>query len=391
MSLSLNSLYKNTSWSISQQTAKLAVLQEKASTGQENNRISDNPTVANQLLGLSSDNRTKQQYLDNLAELTSILELGDSVVQSMTGEMTRARESLSGTTSELVRQTLAADLDSSLEQLLSLANTRRMGESLFSGTTTETLPYSVERDDNGKITRVVYQGSKEENPVEISSGVELSGVLVGGNLFSDDDRQVPEFYGDTGAAAGAGTSSVRGSLYMEIRGTAGDWELSIDGGQNWVESDGTEDNLAVVNSLTGEVLYVDTTGITDTGTVPVCVKGTYDIFNVLIAARDLLSNTRNLSEDQFQAVFTDTLVYMKDAEEVLTRALPVIGGRLQTIDALADSVEQTQLGTKEDISRMQDADIAQISIDLAQYETLYQMSLAIASKMFSMSFLDFMS
>jgi flagellin-like hook-associated protein FlgL len=54
-------------------------------------------------------------------------------------------------------------------------------------------------------------------------------------------------------------------------------------------------------------------------------------------------------------------------------------------------VEETQLGTKEDISRMQDADIAQISIDLAQYETLYQMSLAIASKMFSMSFLDFMS
>jgi flagellar hook-associated protein 3 FlgL len=391
MSISLNALYKNTSWSIGQQTARLAALQEKASTGQENNRISDNPSVTNQVLGLTSDSRTKQQYLDNLADLTSILELSDSITQSMTAEMTRARTILSGTTSDIVRNTLAADLNSSLEQLVSLANTERMGESLFAGNSTSVLPYTVERDDNGRITRVVYQGSMEENPVEVSSGVTVSGVLVGQSLFSNDDRQSPEFFGETGAAVGAGTSSVRGTAYLQIRGTAGAWELSIDGGQNWVASDGTQDNLAVVNSLTGQVLYVDTQAITQSGTEPVCVQGTYDIFNAIIAARDLLNNTQNLSETQFQEMLTETLTAMNDAEEVLTRALPVIGGRLQTISALSDSVEETQLGTKEDISRMQDADIAQIAIDLAQYETLYQMSLAIASKMFSMSFLDFMS
>jgi flagellar hook-associated protein 3 FlgL len=391
MSISLNALYKNTSWSIGQQTAQLAILQEKASTGQENNRISDNPTVANRVLGLTSDSRTKQQYLDNLSNLSSILELSDSIVQSMTAEMTRAREALSGTTSTVVRQTLASDLNSSLEQLISLANTQRMGESLFAGSNTSVLPYTALRGDDNLITQVVYQGGIMENPVEVSNGVTISGVLAGPSLFSIDDPQSPEFLGETGAAAGAGTSSVRGTVYLQVQGTAGNWQLSIDGGQNWVASNGTQDNLAVVNSQTGEVLYVDTRAITQSGTEPVSVRGTYDIFNVLIAARDMLNNTQNLSEDQFQEMLTKTLAAMGDAEEVLTRALPVIGGRLQTITALSDSIEETKLGTEEDISRMQDADIAQIAIDLAQYETLYQMSLAIASKMFSMSFLDFMT
>jgi flagellar hook-associated protein 3 FlgL len=391
MSISLTALYQNTSWSIGQQTARMAALQEKASTGQENNRLSDDPTVTNRVLGLTSDSRTKQQYLDNLSDLNSTLELSDSIVQSMTSEMTRARTTLSGTTSEIVRQTLAADLDSSLEQLISLANTQRMGESLFAGSETSVLPYTVQRDEAGHITSVVYQGSLEENPVEVSSGVTISGVLTGQTLFSNDQRQSPEFFGDTGAEAGAGTSSVRGTVYLQVQGTTGNWQLSIDGGQNWVASNGTQDNLAVVNSQTGEVLYVDTRAITQSGTEPICVQGTYDIFNVLISARDMLNNTQNLSEDQFQEMLTKTLAASGDAEEVLTRALPVIGGRLQTITALSDSIEETKMGTEDDISRMQDADIAQISIDLAQYQTLYQMSLAIASKMFSMSFLDFMT
>jgi flagellar hook-associated protein 3 FlgL len=390
MSISLSALYKNTSWSIGQQTSRLAVLQEKASTGQENNRVSDNPTVTNQVLGLTSENRTKQQYLDNLADLNSTLELSDSIVQSMTTEMTRARESLSGTTSDSVRKTLAGDLNSSLKQLISLANTQRMGESLFAGSSTSVLPYKEVTDANGNITQVVYQGSNQEVPVEVSNGVTLSGDMVGKSLFSMDDRKAPDFLGKTGAAAGTGTSSARGTVYLQIQGTAGNWQLSIDGGQNWVASDGTQDNLAVMNSQTGEVLYVDTQKITQAGTEPVSIQGTYDIFNVLIAARDMLNNTQNLSESQFQKMLSKTLVGMQDAESVLTRAMPVVGGRLQTISALTDSVKETQLGTKDDISRMQDADVAKLSIDLAQYQTLYQMSLSIASKMFSLSFLDFM-
>jgi flagellin-like hook-associated protein FlgL len=230
----------------------------------------------------------------------------------------------------------------------------------------------------------------QENPVEVTKGVTLACVLAGPTLFSADDRETPVFYGQTGAAAGTGTSSARGGVYLQIQGSDGNWQLSIDGGQNWVSADGTEENLAVVNSQTGEVLYVNTTGINQTGTEPIRVPGTYDLFNILICARDLLKNTEGLSDSQLQQMLEDTAMAIKGAEEKLTRSFSVVGGRQQTLSNLSDSIEETKISTEDDISQIQDADIAQISIDLARYDVLYQMSLAITSKMFSLSFLDFM-
>ena len=38
---------------------------------------------------------------------------------------------------------------------------------------------------------------------------------------------------------------------------------------------------------------------------------------------------------------------------------------------------------------MEEADIAQVAIDLSRHEVLYQMSLAVAGKLMSLSLLDF--
>ncbi len=393
MSYSLDAIYKSASWSISQHSAKLALLQEKAGTGQEVNRVSDDPSVSNQILGLVSDGRTKTQYIKSLDEVTSVLELSSSVLQSMSAQVAQARASLTsimaGSTGGELRETQATDLNNTLEQLVSLANTQRLGQSLFAGARADQVPYVVERDDSGNITRVIYQGSMEEMKVEIANGVEMSSVIVGQNLFSPDDRQSPIFYGNTGAAVGTGTNTVRGDVYLTVQGSAGNWQLSIDGGASWVDSDGTDTNLAVVNSETGEVLYVDATGITQTGTEPIRVPGTYDIFNSLICARDLLRNINGVTENQLKEMMDDNISEMQVVNQKLTRSFPVVGGRLQTITALRDSMEEMRSSTEQDVSRLQDADISQVAIDLARYEVLYQMSLKVASNLFSMSFLDF--
>lgn len=394
MSFSLDAIYKNTSWAINHHSSKLSQLQEMAGTGQEVNRVSDNPTLANQILGLLSNNRSKTQYMESLDEATSVLELSSSVLQSMSTQVANARSSLtsimSGTTGDQLRQTLAADLNNALEQLVSLANTQRLGQSLFSGAKDSVVPYTVERNTSGDVTRVIYQGSNEEKKVTVANGVEMSAVLVGPNIFSPDNRDVPAFYGQTGVQAGTGTSTVRGDIYLQVQGSAGSWQLSIDGGQSWVNATGTETNLSVVNSETGEVLYLDVTMLSQAGTEPIRVTGTYDIFNSLISARDLLKNVEGIPEAQLKEMLNDVINEMQVVEQKLTSAFPVVGGRVQTLTALRDSIEEMKLNTSDDISRMQDADISQVAIDLARYEVLYQMSLSVASKMFSMSFLDYM-
>lgn len=394
MTASLDAIYKNSRWAIGQNSSMLAALQQKAATGQEVNRVSDNPTDSNQILSLLTDSRTKEQTLKTLDEMISTLDLSASVIQSITSEFGRARASLtstmSGTLNVELRQTLAADLDNILEEMVSLVNTQRMGQSLFAGADSEALPYTVERDEQGHIIRVNYQGSLEERNVKITEGLEVSGVLTGPALFSSRQQGEPVFYGQTGAAAGPGTSSIRGDVQLTVTGSAGNWQLSIDGGVNVVNVNGTESNVAVVHSETGQVLYVDATGILQTGTEPVRVSGTYDLFNALISARDLLMNEQNYSEAQLQSMLSDTVQSMDEVNQRLVQAFPVVGGRLQVLTNFKESIKDMKLATEEDISRLQDTDITQVAIDLARYEMLYQMSLSVAARMFSMSLLDFM-
>ncbi|MDH4201338.1 MAG: flagellar hook-associated protein FlgL [Phycisphaerae bacterium] len=394
MTYSLDAIYKNSRWAIGQNASILAALQQKAATGQEVNRVSDNPTDSNQILSLLTDSRTKEQTLKTMDEMISTLDLSASVIQSITSEFGRARTSLtstmSGTLNVELRQTLAAGLDNILEEMVSLVNTQRMGQSLFAGADSEALPYTVERDEQGHITRVNYQGSLEERNVKITEGLEVSGVLTGPALFSSQQRGEPVFYGQTGAAAGTGTSSIRGDVQLTVTGSAGNWQLSIDGGVNVVNVNGTESNVAVVHSETGKVLYVDATGIQQAGAEPVRIPGTYDLFNVLISTRDLLKNDQNYSEAQLRSMLSDTVQSMDEVNQRLVQAFPVVGGRLQVLTNFKESIEDMKLATDENISRIQDTDITQVAIDLARYEMLYQMSLSVASRMFSMSLLDFM-
>jgi flagellin-like hook-associated protein FlgL len=148
----------------------------------------------------------------------------------------------------------------------------------------------------------------------------------------------------------------------------------------------------VVNSVTGEVLYVDVTGMTGSGTEPIRVPGTYDIFNILINARDLLNDEQGLlagNRAQWDSMVNSTIESMQGAQERLTHAFPKVGGRIGTLLTLKNSIEDMKFNADEEISRLQDADITQVAVDLARHEVLYQMSLSVAARMFSLSLMDF--
>jgi len=50
-----------------------------------------------------------------------------------------------------------------------------------------------------------------------------------------------------------------------------------------------------------------------------------------------------------------------------------------------------QFDTEDEANGLQEADIAQISIDLSRRQILYQMSLSVAGNLMSMSLLDYIS
>ena len=241
----------------------------------------------------------------------------------------------------------------------------------------------------GEITGITYQGSAQTLEVEVAPGLKSSAFYVGDNAFSSDDRGVPIFLGDAGAKAGTGTSSVRGDVWLTVtyNEDTGNYELCLDGGDmTVVEGDIT--NLAVKNSA-GQVLYVDATEITGEGVQLVRIPGTYDVFGTLISIRDILKNERGLAGTELQQLVNDSLSSLEEINNVLVQTEVSVGLRIEFLNNLKDTLKNMKYDTEDETTRLQEADIAQVAIDISRREVLYQMSLSVAAKLMSMSLLDF--
>jgi len=298
----------------------------------------------------------------------------------------------SGSYGEESRKQAAETVNSILEHVISLANTKRVNQYLFGGGDTASAPYVAECTD-GEITSVTYQGSLEDRNIEVAAGVESSAFCVGDNIFRSDERGTPVFVGDTGAAAGTGTSSVRGNIWLTVtEPVSGTYRLSIDGETSYVDvavPPGNA-NTMVTHAETGEVLYVDTTEITSIGTDMVSVPGTHDIFNTLITLRGILRNERELSEVQLQELRENSLSSLDEVSNLLVQSSVSIGAKIGFLENLKNSLENVKYNTEDEITRLEEADIAQIAIGLSRREVLYQMSLSVAARLMSMSLLDFL-
>lgn len=395
MSGPLNSIYRDLGFALHLHTEALSRLQEQASTGSRINRASDDPSIAYRVLGLNSQERFLEGYMDNISQAVSTLEISMVVVEDMISQFADTKvlltQIVSGVYGQGGRERIAEAINSTLEQVVSLANTKHLNEHLFGGGDTGSAPYAVTRT-SGEITSVTYQGSFENREIEVAAGVQSSAFYVGDQIFRSDSRSTPVFLGDTGAKAGTGTSSVTGDVWLTVtyNEISEKYELSIDDGLTTFSPDGTDDdkNLALTDSRTGQVLYVDATTIS-TGVDMVRVPGTYDIFSTLINVRDILKNQRGLSDAQIQELRNYSIGSLEEIRSLLTEKSVSMGSRIGFLEDMKGTVENIKFGTEDETTMLQEADIAQIAIDISRREVLYQMSLSVAGRLMSMSLLDF--
>lgn len=393
MSGTLNSIYNNVSYALYIHSVEMARLQEQTTTGSRINRPSDDPSSSYRVATLDSQKTSLENYIDNLSTIVSTLELSSSVFQEIESTITetkvRLTQVIGGIYDEDTRERAAEGINDLLEHVVSLANTKHMEQYLFGGSNTSSAPYLVERT-NGEITNVTYQGSLENREMEVAPGVKSSAFYVGYDIFHSDERSDPVFLGDTGVKVGTGTSNIQGDTWLTITGSAGNYDLSIDDGLSTFNTDGTDTNLAVTNSKTGKVLYVDTTEITGPGVELVSVPGTRDIFNTLISIRDMLRNDKELPDAQLHELQDNALNALEEVNQLLVQDEVAVGTKIGFLDNLQESLKKLKGDAEDEATLLQQADIAQIAIDLSRRQVLYQMSLSVAGKLMSVTLLDFL-
>ncbi|MBN2133951.1 MAG: flagellar hook-associated protein FlgL [Sedimentisphaerales bacterium] len=393
MAGSLTSIYQNVSYALNLNAEALMKLQEQAASGNEVNRASDNPSDAYRILTLNSQERSLANYEEQITNLIGNLEIVSTIIEDMAEALADTKTNLtqivSGVNDEEGQARIAEWINSTLEQMISLANTKHAGQYLFGGSDTGTVPYTVERD-NGMVTNVTYRGSSEARRIDVSPAVDVEGYWVGDEVFRVDDRGDPIFLGETGAAVGTGTSNVCGDVWLTVTHDGSNYQISIDDGATVVTvPPGGNANQAVTDSRTGKILYVDTTGLSGTGVELVRVPGTYDVFGTLMSLRDMLLNEKEIPGSQVLSYVNQCVAAVEEVRNGLMQADVTTGSRIGFLDTLKRNVANMQFDTQDETTGLQEADIAQIAIDLSRREVLYQMSLSVAGKLMTTTLLDF--
>ncbi|MCF7972295.1 MAG: flagellar hook-associated protein FlgL [Phycisphaerae bacterium] len=398
MSGVLNSTYNNMTFSLYRHTGALTKLQEQMATGSQINRASDDPTGAYRVMGLSTEERSLNNYTSNIHEASDLMQTASTVLQDMASALSESKVNLTqitsgtygnGVTGQQARSRMAEEIDDTLERMVASANTQVLGQYVFGGNASNAAPYTVTRS-NGQITSVTYAGSDQARTVELSPGVTSKVLYNGSDLFQSDDRDTPVFEGVTGADVGSGTASVTGDVWLTVTHDGSNYKLSIDGGASevTVPTSGDVSNIAVTNAA-GKVLYVDAANLSATGVEMVSVPGTYDVFNALINLRDLLLNTHSLSESQQVDLIEASATNIQELNSLLAEKQVDIGARMGFLENHINRLENIKFNVQEERSSVEEADIAQIAIDLSRHEVLYQMSLQITAKLMSTSLMDF--
>ena len=179
--------------------------------------------------------------------------------------------------------------------------------------------------------------------------------------------------------------ALTGTTDVSIHATA---KLSVDDGASTVQS--TSGQQAVTDSRTGKVLYVDTSSLNRIGVEPISVPGTYNMFDMLINARDVLLAKRPVSHASFTSVINQSLDSLSDVYSGIVTQASGVGAREQAMSTLQTSLTGMQNNNKTMTSGLQDADITELTVELAKIQNYYQLTLSSAAKVLNLSLLNYL-
>lgn len=182
-------------------------LQTEVASGRRINRPSDDPAAALRILPLRNDLRNLEQLGSNVALAQETLDTGAASLEDASAAMQRVRElttqAANGTVSGSDRKSIAAEVDQLLNQLVSIANSKRGDRYLFGGTENAEAPFRLVQDEAG--ARVVYTGNRESLEVDVAPGVKTPLNVPGDAIFLQRNRGATTFT----AAAGASPTGAR--------------------------------------------------------------------------------------------------------------------------------------------------------------------------------------
>jgi len=380
MRVSTSLLYQRGVDSMNEQTAKLLDTQQKIAAGRRVLTPADDPVAASRAVVTAQAQALNAGQKENIGRARDSLGLVDSVLDGAGNVLQQMRTLLvqagNTTLSDKDRASIADELDSSLNELLGLANSRDgAGGYLFAGYEETVQPFA--RTPTG----AQYNGDQGHRELTVGPTRTLAVSENGTDIF-ERIRTGNGVFSTAQAPANTGTGVISvGSVTNPTLVTGDSYQITftVAAGVTTYDVTDTTTGLPVStgNAYTsGSAIAFDGMQMTiegapaDTDSFTVVPSVNQSLFKTLTDAITALRAPAITSPDQARLV-QNIGTSLANIDQGLDRLLTVrtgVGARLRELDTLDDVNQDLSLHYARRLSDLQDLDYAQAASDLARQQ-----------------------
>ncbi|MDK7587353.1 flagellar hook-associated protein FlgL [Alcaligenes nematophilus] len=348
---------------------------------------SDDPLASAQTINLAQSQAMDKRYGENrevamraLGEEENIL---NAVNLQLQGVQTRLVEASTGTLSDADRSTLATVIESALDTLFGLANTKDgSGQYLFSGSQGSTQAF--ERSGN----TFIYAGDSSSRQIQVEQTRQLDSSDHGNTVFERANPGSTAYF--TQANGNNGTAVVSGpNGNSSLPGAHANYQIRFTSETEYrIEADGVsvegvlDENKSQRISLPGGVSFqiegkpaagdsftisaVDSTSSSD-----------MNMFNTLQSVVEALRKPVSgdpAAQAEFRNAMNSAMQRIGENFDNVQTVISSVGTRMNEIDALSANGAARALNYTNELSRLEDLNIFQASTDLELRKAALEMS-----------------
>lgn len=221
MRITQSQLYQSQVVRINQAYEKLFLAQDQLASGKRLLRPSDDPAGLKRSMSVRTARGRLEQVRENASSVRVDLTLYDTSMQTMLSTLVEATDhalsGANGTSGPSTRRDLGVQVDGLIQDFLQLANARGTNGFLYSGANDRSRPFNLQ--NVGGVDQVLYSGSPGRRTVDLGNSQKLESSVSGSQLTPPDARGPTVYRGSTGATAGSGNDSARGTQKLLVSHT----------------------------------------------------------------------------------------------------------------------------------------------------------------------------
>jgi flagellar hook-associated protein 3 FlgL len=406
--------------------ANIADIQERVSTGKSILRASDDPVAAANLSVAKEQSLLLSQFQRNADAAETRLLMTDQTLQESVNVLVRFSElttmARNGALNAEGHLAIATEMKQLKEVVLGLANTTDAnGVGIFSGYNGSSRPFELAVDGS-----VAYSGNRGQNNLQISENMTVATNIDGGSAFmrvdTGDGRQsIFDIINSTintvesaSAIVSVADANWGADIELKLPSRMEEWSFDLTGSKGGVSIsasinegglDGLVDAINTASSTTGIVATLNADGRTIS--LRDDMNGRISIKNVEIeglnTASDQIASYMTFTGRDGDGLATTKTLKLTDSDQLISASIgdlksaidnfslqrAYVGGQLSKSATQVKVIGARKLAVDKDVSRLGDADLAQLVTSLQAQLTNLNAAQAAFAKIGQQSLFDY--